>query len=301
MTAGGADAEPRPARAGSAGAVARAGDGAGGGHLDALIEFVHRSRRLLVLTGAGCSTESGIPDYRDDGGAWKRQPPIGYQAFVTDVHARRRYWARSMIGWKHIRLAHPNAAHRALADLERSGPIHHLITQNVDGLHQRAGSRAVLDLHGRLDTVTCIDCGIDLERAALQATLEARNPVWKETPAPAAPDGDADLEEAGIEHFEVPDCPHCAGILKPAVVFFGESVPRGRVARAFKYLDEADALLVVGSSLTVFSGYRFVREAVRRDYPVAIVNRGRTRADGEVALKIEASCGAVLPALAPRG
>lgn len=254
--------------------------------------------RPLVLTGAGISTASGIPDYRGRDGRWKNSEPIMYQDFVRSAAARRRYWGRSVVGWRRVAAGTPNAAHRALASLEARGRIHHLVTQNVDGLHERAGSRRVIDLHGRLDTVECLACGARVDRAEHQLRLEALNPHWHYTDGDhLRPDGDVELPEADYERFRVPDCAACGGVLKPAVVFFGENVPRPRLAAAMARLAEADLLLVVGSSLMVFSGYRFVREARRRGIPVAVINRGRTRADGEIDLKIEADCGEALDAL----
>ena len=267
---------------------------------DALEAFVRATPRLLVLTGAGVSTDSGIPDYRGPDGHWKHRRPVMYQDFVDSLAARRRYWGRSVVGWRRVSAGAPNAAHRALAVLEDQGRVHHLVTQNVDGLHQRAGSGAVTDLHGRLDTVQCLDCGARSGRAAFQARLEALNPDWDHADAAIRPDGDVELREAVYERFAVPDCAHCGGVLKPAVVFFGENVPRPRVRRCLARLDEADGLLVVGSSLMVFSGYRFVRAARRAGQPVAVLNAGRTRADDEIDLKVEAPCGPVLDALARR-
>jgi NAD-dependent SIR2 family protein deacetylase len=265
--------------------------------LDALLSFLTRSRRLLVLTGAGCSTESGIPDYRDATGAWKHSAPVMYQDFLASAATRRRYWARSLIGWRTVAAARPNAAHAALARMERAGLVHQLITQNVDGLHDRAGSRKVIDLHGRLDGVVCIECGDRSPRAVLQAALEARNPGRVQAAASELrPDGDADPGAASWDDFDVPCCGRCAGVLKPDVVFFGEPVPRERTAEAFARLAEADALLVAGSSLMVFSGYRFARAAAERGLPLAIVNLGRTRADALATLRIDRRCGEVLDA-----
>ncbi|HUO82984.1 MAG TPA: NAD-dependent protein deacetylase [Gammaproteobacteria bacterium] len=266
---------------------------------DALLSFVTRSRRLLVLTGAGCSTESGIPDYRDADGAWKHSAPVMYQDFLASPATRRRYWARSLIGWRRIAAARPNPAHVALARMEQAGIVHHVVTQNVDGLHDRAGSRKVIDLHGRLDTVVCLGCGERSSRAVLQAALEARNRV-RAGAACARPDGDADAGAGSCEDFDVPCCERCAGVLKPDVVFFGEPVPRERTASAFARLSEADALLVAGSSLMVFSGYRLARAAAERGLPLAIVNLGRTRADSLAPLRIEGRCGELLDALARR-
>ncbi len=266
--------------------------------LAALQALFARSRRPLVLTGAGVSTASGIPDYRDRDGGWKARRPVTYHAFRTSPATRRRYWARSLVGWPRMADARPNAAHEILARLEREGRVHHLLTQNVDGLHQRAGSRRVLDLHGRLDLVECLGCLTALDRRAFQQDLLARNAAFAALPAEAAPDGDAALDHVSFDAFQVPDCPACGGVLKPAVVFFGENVPADRVESSYRLVSEADLLLVVGSSLMVFSGYRFVRAARRYDIPVALVNLGRTRADGEAALKVEAPCAEVLQALA---
>lgn len=271
---------------------------------DLLAAFVDRCPRLFVLTGAGCSTESGIPDYRDRSGEWKRKPPIQWQEFAGSDAVRRRYWARGMAGWKGFAAAQPNPAHRALARLEAAGPVRHLVTQNVDGLHQRAGSRRVIDLHGRLDRVHCLGCDWRGSRRAFQRRLEELNPGWAEAVQSAAerlaPDGDADLQADDFGSFQIPACPRCGGVIRPSFVFFGEGVPRPRVDRAFAELDEADALLVVGSSLMVWSGYRFARAAAERGKPVAIVNLGATRADDLAAFKIERCCGEVLPQVTER-
>jgi len=260
----------------------------------ALALFIEAHPRLFVLTGAGCSTGSGIPDYRDADGGWKRRPPVTFQAFVADAATRSRYWARSLVGWPRFGRARPNGTHEALAKLEADDRIEVLLTQNVDGLHQAAGSRNVIDLHGRLDRVRCLACERSLARAEFQSELERRNPSWSELDALDAPDGDADLEALDFSTFAVPDCAACGGILKPDVVFFGENIPRDRVDRAVEHLDNADAMLVVGSSLMVFSGYRFARAAARAGKPVAAVNLGRTRADDLLSLKIERDCGATL-------
>lgn len=262
----------------------------------ALADFVRRHPRLLVLTGAGCSTASGIPGYRDRDGAWSGRAPVQYREFVESDHARRRYWSRSLLGWPRVASAAPNAAHRALAALEGAGLVRTLVTQNVDGLHQRAGSRRVVDLHGRLDEVECLDCGGRVSRHDVQQQLLAWNPGFAERigiGAPARPDGDAQWE-ADLSDFQVPHCPSCGGLLKPAVVFFGENVPRARVDAAMAALREADALLVVGSSLMVFSGFRFCLAARAAGQPVAALNLGRTRADELLALKVEKDCGPAL-------
>jgi NAD-dependent SIR2 family protein deacetylase len=263
----------------------------------ALADFVRSHAPLFVLTGAGCSTDSGIPDYRDRDGRWKRAEPIRYQRFVRDPAARQRYWARSFVGWPRVAAARPNTTHRALAALEALGFVVQLVTQNVDGLHQRGGARRVLDLHGRLDVVDCLDCGLRLPRERVQALLAAHNPgCVPVAPERSAPDGDVLLADAVQAGFRVPDCPHCGGMLKPAVVFFGENVPRPRVAHAMAQLERARGLLVVGSSLTVFSGYRFCRRAAELDLPVALLNHGRTRADDLARLKLDAACAPVLTA-----
>ncbi len=267
------------------------------GGLDDLTAFARRHPRLLVLTGAGCSTGSGIPDYRDPSGAWKHRRPVSYADFTGHAAVRQRYWARSLVGWARLRRARPNEAHRALARLEELGFARQLVTQNVDGLHRQAGSRRVIELHGGLDRVTCLGCGQGLLRDDLQRLLADWNPAWAGLAAEDAPDGDARLE-GPFDGFRVPDCPACGGLLKPDVVFFGESVPKERVAATLSALREADALLVAGSSLMVWSGHRFCLEAAGRGQPVAAVNLGRTRADALLALKVESDCAAALPALA---
>jgi NAD-dependent SIR2 family protein deacetylase len=263
-----------------------------------LADFATRHRRLFVLTGAGCSTESGIPDYRDANGDWKRPSPVTFQAFTGEDATRRRYWARSLVGWPTMARARPGAAHRALAKLETAGRVGLLLTQNVDGLHEAAGSRRTIDLHGRIDTVRCMACDTRSTRAELQQALRERNPPWAALEARAAPDGDADLDGLDFSSFDVPACTHCGGMLKPDVVFFGESVPRERVTTAFAALAEADAMLVAGSSLMVYSGFRFVQAAVAAGKPVAAVNLGRTRADELLTLKVERPVGEALETLA---
>jgi NAD-dependent SIR2 family protein deacetylase len=256
----------------------------------ALKEFVESHQRLFVLTGAGCSTNSGIPDYRDADGSWKRTQPVRFQAFISDETTRRRYWARSLIGWRRFRQAIPNDAHHALAKLEASGRSQMLLTQNVDRLHQAAGSRVVIDLHGRLDLVRCMACSATLRRADLQDDLVHLNAAWADLDAAALPDGDAELDHLDFSGFAVPPCASCGGVLKPDVVFFGESVPRDQVGLAMEALEQADAMLVVGSSLMVYSGFRFAQAAARRGIPIAAVNIGRTRADDMLTLKIEDRC-----------
>jgi NAD-dependent SIR2 family protein deacetylase len=264
------------------------------GMKNALQTFVESHQRLFVLTGAGCSTNSGIPDYRDGDGNWKRTQPVRFQAFMAEELTRRRYWARSMIGWRRFGQALPNDAHHALARLEAKGQCQILLTQNVDRLHQAAGSRAVIDLHGRLDLVRCTACSATSRRADFQDELVRLNAAWVDLDALALPDGDADLDHLDFSRFAVPACQSCGGIQKPDVVFFGENVPRDQVAAAQATLEEADAMLVVGSSLMVYSGFRFAQMAARRGIPIAAVNLGRTRADDLLTLKVEDRCEAAL-------
>lgn len=262
-----------------------------------LADWLAGYERIAVISGAGCSTRSGIADYRDEAGAWKRNRPLQMQSFVEDATMRRRYWARSMLGWPMLAHARPNPAHAALADLEAMGRVSGLITQNVDGLHQAAGHRNVLELHGRLSEVVCLSCEARCQRAALQKRLLDVNAFMQQVFATAAPDGDADLDaDLELSRFLVPDCERCGGLLKPDVVFYGDSVPRERVQRAFDMVDSADALLVVGSSLMVFSSFRFCRRARELGLPMAAVNRGVTRADPWFDVKLEADCAELLPA-----
>jgi NAD-dependent SIR2 family protein deacetylase len=268
---------------------------------DRLREFLARYSRLFVLTGAGCSTESGIPDYRDASGGWKRAAPVMLQAFVGDAAIRRRYWARSLVGWRRLRAARPNDAHYALASLQRQRRIECLLTQNVDRLHQLAGSDQVIDLHGRIDLVRCIGCRVSLPREELQAELLRLNPGFAQLDAQPAPDGDADLEALDFSSFQVPPCTLCGGVLKPDVVFFGESVPPHRVQASMQQLMQSDAMLVVGSSLMVYSGYRFVQAAATSGKPIAAVNLGSTRADALLQFKVTRRCSAALAFLLPTG
>lgn len=264
------------------------------GDTGALHRFVSAHAPLFVLTGAGCSTASGIPDYRDQAGAWKRPPPVSWQAFRGEHATRQRYWARSLIGWPRFALARPNATHLALALMEQVGRIQQLVTQNVDGLHQAAGSRRVIDLHGRLDQVVCMECGDLQPRAEFQQRLAATNPDWLQYQAATAPDGDADLDGHDFSGFSVPACVCCGGMQKPDVVFFGEGVPAERVADSYAALRRSSGVLVLGSSLMVRSGLRFVEQAVADGKPVAAVNLGRTRADPLLSLKVETDCATAL-------
>jgi NAD-dependent SIR2 family protein deacetylase len=262
-----------------------------------LIDFVAAHRALFVLTGAGVSTASGIGDYRDAGGAWKRGPPVQFSEFLRSASARRRYWSRSLLGWPHFAAALPNPAHWALAQLQQAGYIAGAVTQNVDGLHRRAGQRGVIELHGSLHTVSCLACAWRCERAQLQVWLESRNASFATRSATLLADGDADFDPQELDAFEVPACPQCDGILKPDVVFFGEAVPAALVAQARAYLAPSSAMLVVGSSLMVYSGYRFARMAHAAGKPVVAINRGITRADALLEFKVDDDCGAALQAL----
>lgn len=255
---------------------------------DALFEFIQRYPRLLVLTGAGISTDSGIPDYRDRNGEWKRKQPVQHQDFMSLEAVRQRYWGRSLIGWPVMQQARPNRAHRALATLEQRGLVELLVTQNVDGLHQRAGSHRVVDLHGRADQVICMRCDYRCSRDRVHQSCAALNPDYLHYSAAQAPDGDADLE-IDFSRFQVPHCPECGGILKPDVVFFGDNVPKPRVEQALDALKSADALLVIGSSLMVYSGFRFCRRAREWHKPIAALTLGRTRADELLDLKLDAA------------
>ncbi|WP_193047165.1 NAD-dependent protein deacetylase [Mycolicibacterium baixiangningiae] len=256
-------------------------------------------RRVAVLTGAGMSTDSGIPDYR--GPDSPPSNPMTIQQFTSDPAFRQRYWARNHVGWRHMAATLPNAGHRALAALERSGVVSGLITQNVDLLHTKAGSRNVVDLHGTYARVICLDCSHTMARAALAELLEAANPGFLERAEAVggiavAPDADAVIGDTGS--FRIVDCPACGGMLKPDIVYFGESVPKPRVEQAFAMVEDADVLLVAGSSLTVFSGYRFVRHAAARQMPIAIVNRGPTRGDDLATVKLDNGCSPMLALLA---
>jgi NAD-dependent SIR2 family protein deacetylase len=256
-----------------------------------------RGRRIVVLTGAGCSTESGIPDYRGPGTRARARNPIQHMEFLSRPEVRARYWARSLIGWPRFSQARPNAAHHALAALERDGHVLGLITQNVDRLHHAAGSARIIELHGALAEVRCLACGQREARAELQERLLALNPGFVEQQVELRPDGDAELPLEAVRSFRVADCSRCGGAMKPDVVFFGDNVPRPTVDAAFSMLEEGDALLVVGSSLAVFSGYRFVLRASERHMPIAMINIGESRGDELADVRVEARAGEVLPQL----
>ncbi|MFE1441894.1 NAD-dependent protein deacetylase [Streptomyces sp. NPDC058739] len=253
---------------------------------------------VLVLSGAGISTESGIPDYRGEGGSLGRHTPMTYQDFTASAQARRRYWARSHLGWRTFGRARPNAGHRAVAAFEREGLLSGVITQNVDGLHQSAGSEDVVELHGSLARVVCLSCGAVSSRRELAERLEEANAGFEPVAAGINPDGDADLSDEQVGDFRVMACVVCDGILKPDVVFFGESVPAQRVEQCRQKVREATSLLVLGSSLTVMSGLRFVRQAAQAGTPVLIVNRDPTRGDQHALTRVELPLGAALTTVA---
>lgn len=252
---------------------------------------------VVVLSGAGLSTESGIPDYRGATGRARPATPMTFQQFTGSPEARQRYWARSHLGWRHIARARPNDGHRAVAQLQDRGLVTGVVTQNVDGLHSVAGARDVVELHGALDRVVCLRCGDLSTREALEQRLTEANPGFEEREVAVKPDGDVDLDD--VRDFRVADCVVCGGLLKPDVVFFGETVPRPRVDRSFALVDDARTLLVLGSSLQVMSGYRFVLRAAKQGIPVAIVNQGPTRGDAQATVKVDAALGEVLRRLVP--
>ena len=267
------------------------------GEVAELRDFVAAHPKLFVITGAGSSHASGIPTYRDEIGTWKGNTPIQHGEFMTDPDKRKRYWARSFRGWPTIADATPNPSHHALAALEAKGYIDTLVTQNVDGLHQKAGQRRVVDLHGRLDAVLCMDCGARSSRAALQERLRELNPHFEllaEQALVVAPDGDADVRQSLVDRVTVPDCEFCAGMLKPDVVFYGGSVRKDLVSSLFEKLSQASGVLVVGSSLMVYSSFRFCKFASENAIPMACVNQGLTRADALYTLKVNADCGQTL-------
>ncbi|MBZ9594056.1 NAD-dependent protein deacetylase [Streptomyces yangpuensis] len=257
-----------------------------------------RAGGVLVLSGAGISTESGIPDYRGEGGSLRRHTPMTYQEFTASAQARRRYWARSHLGWRTFGRARPNAGHRAVTAFGRHGLLAGVITQNVDGLHQAAGSEDVVELHGSLDRVVCLSCGASGSRRDLARRLEAANTGFEPVAARLNPDGDADLTDEQVGGFSVVPCAQCGGVLKPDVVFFGETVPASRVGRCRALVDGATSLLVLGSSLTVMSGLRFVRQAAQAGKPVLIVNRDPTRGDRHAVTRVALPLGTALTALA---
>ena len=277
-----------------------AGPALDGDALDALADLL-TAGDAVVLSGAGLSTDSGIPDYRGATGSLRRHTPMTYQTFTRDPRGRHRYWARSFVGWRQIRGARPNAGHRAVADLQAAGLVDAVITQNVDGLHQAGGARDVVELHGGLDRTVCLACGDLAGRAELDERLQVVNPTFGPRVDEVNPDGDAELPDELLDGFVMVGCLACGGgPLKPDVVFFGETVPRDRVERCFALVEQAAGLVVLGSSLTVMSGYRFVLRAAKLGIPVAIVNVGPTRGDAKADIRVDAPLGLVLPELAQR-
>ncbi|MFJ2677848.1 NAD-dependent protein deacetylase [Pseudomonas sivasensis] len=269
-------------------------------HLDILLRAM-AERRFLVLTGAGISTSSGIPDYRDSEGVRRGKAPMMYQEFLAAPQARRRYWARAMLGWPRVRIATPNKAHMALATLQQHQRISGLITQNVDTLHDQAGSHDVIELHGSLHRVLCLDCQQRSDRNVIQRLMEAENPYLAGVDAVQAPDGDTLLDPAFEERFQVPRCPYCHGQrLKPDVVFFGENVATATAAAAMAAVEHAEGLLVVGSSLMAYSAFRLCKAMVEQGKPVIAINLGKTRGDELLQMKVQASCEVLLPLLAER-
>lgn len=264
----------------------------------ALTDFISAHPKLVVITGAGLSTASGIPAYRDQKGTWLRTTPIQHNDFIKQLPSRQRYWARSMVGWPRMQEATPNEGHLALVKMEAAGLIDLLITQNVDCLHQRAGHKNLIDLHGSLDRVICLQCHETDSREAVQRWLEANNPELRQPLSEMKPDGDADIADTLIANITVPDCQHCGGVLKPDVVFFGGTVPRDRVEKANTAITDCDGLLVIGSSLKVFSGFRFCRNAHALGKPIACLTQGETRADELIDLKVEEDCAQGLSAIA---
>ncbi|XP_066522184.1 NAD-dependent protein lipoamidase sirtuin-4, mitochondrial isoform X2 [Hoplias malabaricus] len=268
--------------------------------LEQLQMFITRASRLFVITGAGLSTESGIPDYRSEGvGLYARtdRRPMQHSEFVRSAKARQRYWARNYVAWPRFSSHLPNSAHYALRDWEKKGKVHWLVTQNVDALHSKAGHQRLTELHGCSHRVMCLGCGELSARDKLQKRFATLNPGWESSPGPVAPDGDVLLDDEQVLHFRVPSCQSCGGILKPQVTFFGDTVDRGTVQFVHDQLAECDAVLVAGSSLQVYSGYRFLLAANERRIPVAILNIGATRADHLAELKVSGRCGEVLSTL----
>lgn len=267
--------------------------------VDNLFNFIEKSKRILVLTGAGISTESGIPDYRsEDVGVYHRRAnfkPIQHQEFISSEAVRKRYWLKNFIGWPTFSLKRPNVTHFCLTSLEEASKVICIVTQNVDNLHYKAGSRNVIELHGSAFRVKCLNCGMKIERSDFQNTLKSLNPNHVIKEFVMNPDGDVDIDETVVSDFIIPNCSQCNGILQPDIVFFGGNVPREKVDSVNNYAQDCDSLLILGSSLTVFSSYRVVLKAAECNKPIAIVNIGNTRGDSHSSLKINARCGEILP------
>ncbi|XP_075071001.1 NAD-dependent protein lipoamidase sirtuin-4, mitochondrial isoform X2 [Mixophyes fleayi] len=270
--------------------------------VERLHDFVLSSQRLFVMTGAGISTESGIPDYRSEGvGLYARteRRPIQHAEFIKSQSARRRYWARNFVGWPQFSSHKPNVSHVALFNLEKAGKLHWLVTQNVDALHAKAGQCRLTELHGCTHRVICLGCQTVINRSELQEPFMALNPFWNEHAHGVAPDGDVFLTDEQVSNFRVPACERCGGILKPQVTFFGDAVDRELVYSLYECLGQADAMLIIGSSLQVYSGYRFALKAREKNIPIAILNIGATRADHLAEVKVSARCGDILPKIMP--
>jgi len=268
------------------------------GDTDELADFIRQHPKLFVLTGAGISCASGIPAYRDEVGTWRSRTPIHHAEFMREASVRQRYWARSYVGWPMVNRARPNAAHSALVRLEEMGYIETLVTQNIDRLHQQAGQRRVIDLHGRLDQVVCLDCGALSAREQIQHWLAEHNPHLQNQEAGMAPDGDAEVDNGVVSQVQVPRCSRCDGMLQPNVVFYGSSVRKQTVDYLCDRLLSADAVLVIGSSLMVYSSFRFCKLAAERNQAIACINRGLTRGDDLYSLKLQQDCERVLSVLA---
>lgn len=260
-------------------------------------DIITPESKVAVLTGAGISTDSGIPDYRDAKGNWKRKQPVQHQDFMNSLYSRQRFWARSLIGWPVMRDAQPNESHKILTNLEKAGIISCLITQNVDGLHQKAGHQKVTDLHGRSDRVICTNCQQLYSRDEVHHWMAELNPDFLDHTAESAPDGDADLEDVEFDQFKISECPECGSVLKPDVVFFGDNVEKATVESAKREIEKSDVLLVIGSSLMVYSGYRFCKHAHQLNKPILIINQGTTRADQLAHIKIDDDIGTCLKKL----
>lgn len=266
-------------------------------NVEQLQDFMAQTKQLFVMTGAGLSTESGIPDYRSEKvGLYARtsRRPMEHMEFIRSSKSRQRYWARNFVGWPQFSSHQPNAAHRVLQQWEQRGKLHWLVTQNVDALHSKAGQKRLTELHGCTHRVVCLGCGDISARKDLQKRFEALNPDWTALAGAVAPDGDVFVEDEQVQHFRVPSCECCGGILKPEVTFFGDTVSKVKVQFVHERLAESDAVLVVGSSLQVYSGYRFLLAANDRKIPVAIINIGPTRADHLAQIKVSGRCGEVL-------
>lgn len=266
--------------------------------LEPFISALQNKSKIWILTGAGISAPSGIPTYRDDKGEWKSANPIQHNDFINHESYRQRYWARSMVGWKLTGKAKPNATHHAITALQNTGKVSQIVTQNVDGLHNIAGTKDVIDLHGRLSEIKCLDCGEVSKRARFQPKLIKNNPELDQYKATIMPDGDANVEDFDMSRISIPTCTNCNGVLMPNVVFFGGLVPKPRVEKAFSTLAESDCILVIGSSLKVFSGFRFPRWAGQNNLPMYAVNQGEMRGQELFDCIVTDPCEDIMPIIA---